>query len=115
MEGVSEAYHINLGLRATGVRDTAAPMRALDRLVARHEALRTIFHSQEGEVFQKIAPEGVGFALRRQDLRGAADVEAQLRELMRAEATTSFDLAHGPLIRGCLVALSDTEHVLLVT
>ena len=45
MEGVSEAYHIPFGLRLKGELDRAALRRALDRIVARHEALRTTFVS----------------------------------------------------------------------
>jgi acyl carrier protein len=41
MEGVSEAYHIPLGLRLEGNLEVAALRGALDRIVARHEALRT--------------------------------------------------------------------------
>ena len=43
LERVSQAYHIPLGLRLQGDLDRAAMKRALDRLVARHEALRTTF------------------------------------------------------------------------
>ena len=43
MEGVSEAYHIPFGLRLKGDLDRAALRRALDRILARHEALRTTF------------------------------------------------------------------------
>ena len=42
MEGVSEAYHIPFGLRLKGDLDGVALRRALDRIVARHEALRTV-------------------------------------------------------------------------
>src|SRR5262249_12039475 len=42
-EGVSEAYHIAGGLRLVGELDRAALRRALDRVVERHETLRTTF------------------------------------------------------------------------
>ena len=48
MEGVSEAYHIPLGWRLKGRLDRAALRKALDRIVARHEALRTIFAMVDG-------------------------------------------------------------------
>ena len=41
MEGVSQAYHMPAGLRLRGRLDTAALERALDRIVPRHEVLRT--------------------------------------------------------------------------
>jgi hypothetical protein len=43
LEGVSETYHVRVGLHLSGALDRAALQRALDRVVERHEALRTRF------------------------------------------------------------------------
>jgi syringomycin synthetase protein SyrE len=43
MEEVSEAYHISFGLRLRGELDHHALRDALDRIVGRHEVLRTTF------------------------------------------------------------------------
>ena len=56
MDGVSEAYHIPFGLRLKGDLERAALRQALDRILARHEALRTAFVSIDGEPAQQIAP-----------------------------------------------------------
>ncbi|MGC5877992.1 condensation domain-containing protein, partial [Ralstonia pseudosolanacearum] len=63
MEGGSEAYHIPVGLRLKGELDEEALRRALDRIVARHEALRTRFEVQEGQAVQLIVPADVGLTL----------------------------------------------------
>ncbi|MGA4029588.1 amino acid adenylation domain-containing protein, partial [Ralstonia nicotianae] len=115
MEGGSEAYHIPVGLRLKGELDEDALRRSLDRIVARHEALRTRFVTEEGQAVQRVASADVGFALDRVDLQGQADREQALATLSEREANTPFDLAHGPLIRGCLVKLGEQEHVLLIT
>ncbi|MGA4260043.1 amino acid adenylation domain-containing protein, partial [Ralstonia nicotianae] len=115
MEGGSEAYHIPVGLRLKGELDEDALRRALDRIVARHEALRTRFEVQEGQAVQRVASADVGFALDCVDLQGQADREQALATLSEREANTPFDLAHGPLIRGRLVKLGEHEHVLLIT
>src|SRR5688572_18927022 len=47
-EGAGAAYHIPGGLRLTGRLDRLALRRALDRIVARHEALRTSFPEVDG-------------------------------------------------------------------
>src|SRR6266404_9180112 len=52
MEGVSEAYHIPFGMRLKGELDGGALRRALDRVVVRHEALRTTFVTMDGEPVQ---------------------------------------------------------------
>ncbi|MHA6924944.1 non-ribosomal peptide synthetase [Ralstonia pseudosolanacearum] len=115
MEGGSEAYHIPVGLRLKGELDEPALRRSLDRIVARHEALRTCFATEDGQAVQRVAPADVGFALDHVDLQGQADREQALAALSEREANTPFDLEQGPLIRGCLVKLGEQEHVLLIT
>ncbi|WP_449301162.1 amino acid adenylation domain-containing protein [Pseudomonas citri] len=116
MEGASSAYHMPAGLRLRGALDPVALQRALDRIVARHESLRTTFvQVRDEDARQCIAPVDVGFALLLQDLSGRADADAELHALVAQEATDAFDLEHGPLIRGRLIRLDDEDHVLLVT
>nr|WP_254696332.1 non-ribosomal peptide synthetase [Lysobacter enzymogenes] len=115
MEGVAETYHVPAVLRLRGELDRAALRRALDRIVDRHETLRTRFVLVDGEPMQRIDPPGGGFALDECDLRGVAEAEARLRELMDEEACAPFDLAAGPMVRGRLVALADDDHAVLIT
>ena len=56
MDGGSEAYHLTFGLHLAGDLDPVALRRALDRIVARHELLRTTFGFDEGAPVQRIAP-----------------------------------------------------------
>ena len=109
------AYHIPGGLRLKGRLDREALVRALDRIVARHEGLRTTFGAIDGQPVQRIAPADVGFALTGHDLRGVVDIEAELKRLAAAEAAAPFDLERGPLIRGRLVRLGEEDHALLAT
>src|SRR5262249_27477629 len=111
----SEAYHIAGGLRLVGNLDRTALRRALDRIVARHEALRTTFSQIEGRPVQVIGPEEAGFLLAEDDLRYEADPQAALRRLVAEEVRRPFDLGAGPLIRGRLARIGDDEHALLVT
>ncbi|WP_247364753.1 amino acid adenylation domain-containing protein, partial [Ralstonia pseudosolanacearum] len=115
MEGGSEAYHIPVGLRLKGELDEEALRRALDRIVARHEALRTCFEVQEGQAVQRVASADVGLTLDWADLSAEAASEHQLGLLAEAGARAPFDLEQGPLIRGRLVKLGEQEHVLLIT
>ncbi|HEX7985883.1 MAG TPA: amino acid adenylation domain-containing protein, partial [Duganella sp.] len=111
------AYHIPAALRLEGVLDRAALKGALDRIVARHESLRTVIVDVEGTPTQQVGAADGGFALREQDL-GALDAASRQRalgELQQEEARRPFVLSAGPLIRGQLVRLGEREHVLLVT
>ncbi|MCH5522404.1 condensation domain-containing protein, partial [Pseudomonas syringae] len=103
------AYHIPAGLRLRGRLNRDALQATLDRIVARHETLRTHFALHEGQAIQVIAPATQGFALITHDLR-ALDSAAQheaVEQLAREEALAPFDLSSGPLIRGRLVQLSE--------
>ncbi|HVG43523.1 MAG TPA: amino acid adenylation domain-containing protein, partial [Longimicrobium sp.] len=109
-------YHIPMRLRLRGALDRGALVRSLDRIVARHEALRTTFPVVDGEPFQHIAPvEESAFRLVEHDLHASPDAENELRRLEADEASAPFDLARGPLIRGRLVRMAAHDHVLLLT
>jgi amino acid adenylation domain-containing protein len=113
----SAAYHIPAALRLTGKLDVTALRTTLDRIVERHESLRTRFVTVDGVPYQQIDSEGDGFELRREDLRAlpAEKRDAAVARIAAAEAAEPFDLGVGPLIRGRLLTLADEEHVLLIT
>jgi len=112
-QAASEAYHLGTALMLTGALDEAALQAALDRLVARHESLRTCIESVDGGLRQRIgAPFAV--ALRREALGGETGPQA-LARCAQAEASEPFDLARGPLVRGRLLTLDARRHVLLLS
>ena len=113
--GLGGTYHMGTRLRLRGALDRAALVRALDRIVARHEALRTTFAQVDGVPEQRIAPADAGFHLVHHDLGGKADAEAELSTLIAEEGHAPFDLARGPLVRGRLVRVAADDHVLLLT
>ncbi|WP_156401412.1 condensation domain-containing protein, partial [Duganella sp. Root1480D1] len=95
----------------------AALQATLDRIVARHEGLRTTFVLADGQPVQRIAPADCGFALEQQDLSGLSGHEREfaVERMALEESQAPFDLAQGPLIRGRLLVLGEEEHVLLIT
>ncbi|HEX6912720.1 MAG TPA: amino acid adenylation domain-containing protein, partial [Longimicrobium sp.] len=114
--GLGSTYHVPLRLRLRGALDRGALVGALDRIVARHEALRTTFPAVDGEPVQRIASaDESAFRVVEHDLRGAADAEGALLRLVAEEENAPFDLEHGPLVRGRLVRMAGEDHVLLLT
>ncbi|WXL49654.1 non-ribosomal peptide synthetase (plasmid) [Rhizobium sp. T1470] len=111
----STNYHIPLALRLRGVLDRTAWQRSLDRLFARHEALRSVFVASDGKPRVEVLPPEAGLPVLEHDLRDRRDAEAALLDLCHEEARIPFDLAGGPLIRGRLIRMSDAEHVFLLT
>jgi hypothetical protein len=115
IKGVNASYNIAYGLRLSGKLDRPALQAALNRIVARHEVLRTTFASVQGEAVQIIAPPEVGLNVAVMDLEGLTDAEGELKRIAACEANDPFDLAQGPLCRSRLIRLGDEEHVLLLT
>ena len=115
MEGANTAYNIPIGLRLRGPLDGAALQQALERIVARHETLRSRFAQYGDEAQVLIAPAESGLELLLENLRGHPQASDALQALVQGEASAPFDLQRGPLIRGRLVSLADDHHVLLLT
>jgi amino acid adenylation domain-containing protein/natural product biosynthesis luciferase-like monooxygenase protein len=112
IEGASAAYHLPVGLHLRGALDRRALQAALDRIVQRHEALRTRFIEIDGQPVQRVAPAG-GFALAMHDLRAAGE-DVRARQIAAA-CNAPFDLAAGPPVRGALLQLADDAHALILT
>ncbi|MBI3898384.1 MAG: amino acid adenylation domain-containing protein [Gammaproteobacteria bacterium] len=110
----SAAYQQPVALRLQGKLNVPALQAAFNRLVARHETLRTTFIKAGGEPRQVIAPAECGFTLTQQDLRDATPQEQQaaVNHLVSNDLRQPFDIANGPLIHGCLLVLGDDEHIL---
>ena len=112
----SVAYHIPAALSLKGKLNSRALRAALDRIVERHESLRTRMVSVAGMARQVIdAP--AGFHLIERDLSALPEGlrERTVEQCLAAEASEPFDLSTGPLIRGQLLRLREDEHILLVT
>ncbi len=108
------AFNESVTLRLTGALDEPAFSEALDRIFARHDALRASFGTTgEGMTFAPPAP----LMLRRWNLSTRTSVERDilLDGIVDSEARTAFDLAQGPLVRGHLIKLGETEHAFVFT
>ncbi|WP_437896085.1 amino acid adenylation domain-containing protein [Sorangium sp. So ce124] len=111
----SVAYNIPMALRFEGRLDVDALAKSVLDVTRRHESLRTTFaQDAEGKAVSVVHAEPLG-GLAREDLRGQADGHARVRAEAEREARTPFDLKRGPLLRARLLALSEQEHVLLLT
>src|SRR5258708_7271428 len=109
-------YNIPQALRLSGPLDAAALGRALDGLVARHEALRTrLATSADRHPLQVIDPAGpVHGQLAELSGTGPDERLTALKGHIDAAAIRPFQLALGPLLRAHLIRLSAGDHVLLI-
>ncbi len=108
-------YHVPVALRLHGRLDVSALQQSLRTVIQRQEALRTTFSSHEGEPVQIIAPtlDPPILVINLAELPSHKQVEAQ--QLVNTEARRPFNLEHGPLLRVCLIRLSQEEHIFLLT
>ena len=114
--GGNPALNLSLALRWHGPLDQLVMRQALNAVVARHEALRTTFDYQRGELRQLIAPALV-LDLPLSDASDfpetrSTDLPAHLR---REESSQPLDLRAGPLIRARLLRLVPDDYLLLLT
>jgi amino acid adenylation domain-containing protein len=110
----SPFYNVAYATQISGALDVAALTRALDTIVARHEALRTVFDTVDDEPVQRILATQP-LSLKSIDLSSSeTDRMEAARKLLREEAERHFDLEQGPLFRPMLIRLDETEHILLL-
>ncbi|HTK47955.1 MAG TPA: condensation domain-containing protein, partial [Gemmatimonadaceae bacterium] len=109
------AYNTPVARRIRGPLDHAALERALGALVARHEALRTVFTARGDGAVQTVLPSApVTVAVHDVHAMPAEQREGAAIAALRAAADTPFDLAHEPGFRVVLARLADDEHLLLL-
>jgi amino acid adenylation domain-containing protein len=109
----SDAYHLPFALRLKGRLNLSALGKALDKIVARHEALRTTFHEKNGRLVQQVTPELKLSPSLELSLREVAN-QTILQKFLKEEARRPFDLERGPLIRVSLLKTGSKDHVLLL-
>ncbi|WP_410614837.1 amino acid adenylation domain-containing protein [Amycolatopsis sp. lyj-109] len=106
LEGGSATYNVPLVMRLAGELDVDALRSALNDVVARHEALRTVFPVADGVPYQQIRPDGtVALAVRE-----VSDVDAEVDTLVRGV----FDLGAGVPVRAELLTAGPRRHVLVL-
>jgi amino acid adenylation domain-containing protein len=111
------AYNLAFAVRLRGHIDTAALGAALSAVVARHETLRTSFVVRDEEPLQVVAEPATVANLPLVDLQQLPNAErdAELDEVLRADAQRPFDLSRDLMLRPLLVRLAPDDHVLLIT
>jgi amino acid adenylation domain-containing protein len=103
MEGAGIAYNMVGALVVTGELDRERLEQAFQRIVSRHESLRTAFAMNEGKAIRKIFDQ-VTFAI---EYREAGEAEAGQ---LVAQFIRKFDLEKPPLLRVELIKVAAAKH-----
>ncbi len=113
-DDASCAFNESVSLRMHGRLNQDALQKSLDRIVARHDALRATFTST-GEAMRITAVKPFEYPHTDLSNRSPQDAEIAFAEVLDADARKPFDLVNGPCVRGNLVTLSKDSHAFVLT
>src|SRR5262249_50233283 len=105
LEPASARYNVLSAFRLTGQLNVTVLERSLNEIIRRHETLRAVFLTVDGQPVKNILPV-MSINVRVVDLRVIVSDparESAVRLLMTEEAQRPFLLARGPLIRVTLL------------
>lgn len=111
----SIAYNVPRPMRLEGHLDLPALQWALDRIMDRHEVLRSNVLLRDGAPHLVVREAGHA-PLSVIDLTTVPDAQRSARshEVLRTESRKPFDLAHDPMLRATVVRESDEAFMLLL-
>ncbi|QDV57927.1 non-ribosomal peptide synthetase [Rosistilla oblonga] len=109
----SPAYNTAATLRFVAPVDVAALRTAFQKLIARHEPLRTTFAATAGLDVQAIVHSSASLDFQQVDVADVAD-DGELHRRVRAEYQRPFRLDQGPLMRVRLFTRSPSDQILLI-
>ena len=112
----NSAFQLPACVRLSGPVSANLLEQSFQRIVDRHEILRTTFEEIDGELAQIVAPSSA-FSLAITSLENLPEEqrESRVQQLIREEAQQPFDLARAPAFRARLFRLSPEQHVLAIT
>src|SRR5215469_17322342 len=116
LEPDSAAYNIFEVFTVHSELDLDQLEEAFNLIIARHEILRTVFPSLEGQA-QQLILQRLEFKLECIDVsryENKEECHVRAKEICRTEAVTPFDLARGPLFRCKVIKLAEDEHILML-
>ena len=115
MDSGNPAYNVPKALRFRGPLNAELLELSLNRVMERHESLRTCFHVLDGQLFQSISPSlTVKLALTDLSALPESQREEAAQRLAAEEIQRPFDLASAPLLRARLLRLDEQDHVLVL-
>jgi len=115
LEPGTAAYNLVRAFRITGPLNANALTSAIRAVIRRHESLRTIFESLDGEARQVVLSD-VDVQVPILNLADFPESERE-REALRIaseEGKKPFDLTRGPLLRTTLLQLSRDQYILVL-
>ena len=115
MDPQNTHYNMAVSLELNGTLNRAALEQAIQKIIARHHVLRTVYFSHEQVPFQFVQ-ESFQFILEQIDLSGEPNEnqDSLFAEIYAKQKRQAFNLETDLMLRASLLKLSDTRHYLTV-
>ncbi|HTP31885.1 MAG TPA: amino acid adenylation domain-containing protein [Candidatus Acidoferrales bacterium] len=108
------AFNESFTLRLHGRLNQPALRDSIQELVNRHQALRATF-TENGERVRFQPTLHIDLPWIDLSSLNAAGCEKRMREIIREDARSPFDLARGPLVRAMLIRFAEEDHAVVFT
>ncbi|MBQ4852893.1 condensation domain-containing protein, partial [Pseudoalteromonas sp. MMG012] len=114
-EGQSAQYNIPKAIKVSGSFSIDIAEKAIERLIWRHQILRTTYVEIEGEPRQQVNSDFV-FQVKRIDLTGidSTTQDSQLDTLITHDARANFDLSNDLMLRASFIVTSAVDQGVLL-
>ncbi|WP_114789081.1 amino acid adenylation domain-containing protein [Niabella yanshanensis] len=113
-EDANLAYNLSMSLHFTGELNTVLLKECAREVVKRHESLRASF-SDDGSKMIIYENQDILFDYYDLTSETAAQQQKELEAYLWKDASTTFDIIHGPLIRFALFQLNDKQYSFVIT
>ncbi|MFN6531145.1 non-ribosomal peptide synthetase [Nostoc sp. ChiSLP03a] len=116
LEPDSPFYNEQTAIKLHGQLNVVALEQSLNKIIDRHEVLRTNFRTINDQPVQVIA-DSLTLSVPVVDLTELPESERAIacQKLATTELARPFDLASSPLIRACVVKLKELKHAFILT
>jgi len=109
-------YNMPLMIHITGTPDVAALEKSVNRIIERHEILRTKIVTSNGQAFQAVIPQSLlNLSVVELPALPGQDAIDSLRASALKDITCPFLMDQAPPIRSTLFSFGKEEHLLVIT
>ena len=107
----SPEYNIAMSFKVEGNFDLTIAEQALNKIIERHQILRTIYAEKDADIFQVVV-EDKNVSIKVYDLVdiGESEQTSKIKEILRAEQEKSFDLSSDLMLRASFIRLNNTNN-----
>ncbi|HLP57610.1 MAG TPA: amino acid adenylation domain-containing protein, partial [Candidatus Deferrimicrobium sp.] len=116
LDAGNAAYFVPRVIRMKGKLEVSLIERTFTEIIRRHEILRTVFPTSDGQPVQRIQPP-YAFKIAVLDWTRIEEMEQErhVSHFLNAEGRRSFDFEKGPLLRVTILKLKEEEHLFVLT